>query len=256
MFFVISQLFSFLVMPLTVCLLLLLGGQFVSNRIWKRRLQILGVALLYVFSNDFLANLLINRWEPPFKAIVDLPSYEVGIVLSGVTNLSKAAEDRTFFAKGADRATHAMQLYKAGKIKKILVSGGQGFSPINDQREARKLADFLILAGVAENDILIEDQAKNTRENALLTKEMLQAYQYPTDQTHLLITSAFHMYRAELCFQKVGIQVHTFPVDYYGNDKVIDWKGLIQPSPISLQIWHKLVKEWIGIITYRLTGYI
>ncbi|EON78543.1 hypothetical protein ADIS_0893 [Lunatimonas lonarensis] len=256
MFFAISQLFSFLVMPLTICFLLLLAGQFFPNRVWKRRLQILGLLLLYVFSNGFVANLLINWWEPPYKSIANLPTYEVGIVLTGVTNLSKTAADRTFFDRGADRATHAVQLYKEGKIKKILVSGGQGFAPVNDQREARKLAEFMVIGGVAEDDILIEDQAKNTRENAQLTKDLLLSQNYSINETYLLITSAFHIYRAERCFLKVGINVHTFPVDYYGNDHVIDWKGLIQPSPGSLLIWHKLVKEWLGITIYRIAGYL
>ncbi|MCC5938687.1 MAG: YdcF family protein [Lunatimonas sp.] len=255
MFFYISQLFSFLVMPLTSVLILLVAGQIIREGRWKKRLQVAGVVLLLVVSNNFLANLLINYWEPPFKSISDLAHYEVGIVLTGVTNLSKTAEDRTFFSHGADRATHAIQLYKEKKLSKILITGGQGLDPVNDQKEARKLAEFMVIAGVLPEDIIVEDAAKNTRENAVFTKEMLEAYYYPTDQPYLLITSAFHMFRAEGCFKKVGLQVDTFPVDYYGNDRLLDYTGIFQPSPNALLIWHKLFKEWLGIAAYRLAGY-
>ena len=97
--------------------------------------------------------------------------------------------------------------------------------------------------------------AKNTRENALFTKEMLESHHYSIDETYLLITSAFHMYRAEGCFKKAGVKVDTFPVDYYGNDRILDYKGIVQPNPNAILIWHKLVKEWLGITMYRLVGY-
>ena len=255
MFFYISQLFSFLVMPLTSCLILLVAGQFMPLGPWKKRLRIAGLLILLVVSNGFLANLLINLWEPPFKSIAELPHSEVGIVLTGVTNLSKTADDRTFFSHGADRATHAVQLYKEKKLSKILITGGQGMDPINDQKEARKLAQFMVIAGVAGEDIIVEDEAKNTRENAVLTRELLEALGYSMDQPYLLITSAFHMYRAEGCFKKTGLQVDTFPVDYYGDDQLLDYRGIIQPNPSAILIWHKLFKEWLGIAMYRLVGY-
>ena len=58
-------------------------------------------------------------WEPEFKGFNEVKNHEIGIVLTGVTNLSKTAYDRTFFNKGADRITHALQLYRERKIKKI-----------------------------------------------------------------------------------------------------------------------------------------
>jgi uncharacterized SAM-binding protein YcdF (DUF218 family) len=142
-----------------------------------------------------------------------------------------------------------------GKIKKILITGGQGLNPANDNREAELLADFLEWAGVSAEDIIIENEAKNTRQNAVLAKEKLEREGYGPDQAYLLITSAFHMKRALGCFQKVGIKVHAFPVDYYGNDSGLTIKSILQPDPNALVKWHKLVKEWTGIAVYRTVGY-
>ncbi|MFC4873342.1 YdcF family protein [Negadavirga shengliensis] len=255
MFFYLSQSFSFLIMPLTICLVLLTAGIFLGKKKTGRRLLIAGLILLFFFTNSFLANFVMNAWEPPFQEMSTLPEYEIGIVLTGVTNLNKTSVDRTFFNKGADRATHAMQLYKMGKISKILITGGQGFSPVNDNTEAELLADFLVWAGVKPEDIIIENQAQNTRENAAFTKIKLAEEGYAPEETCLLITSAFHIKRAMGCFEKAGINVEAFPVDYYGSDSRLTFKSLFQPDPGALLNWHKLVKEWTGIAVYRTVGY-
>lgn len=195
-------------------------------------------------------------WEPEFKEFTEIKNHEIGIVLTGVTNLSKTAYDRTFFQKGADRITHALQLYRMGKIKKILITGGQGLNPVNPQSEAELLQRFLIMTGVPPKDVMIEDLAKNTAQNAQFTKEFLDTKGIDTNQEFLLITSAFHMYRAKGCFDKVGLKTETFPTDYYSHDTKYDLPAFLYPSPSSIENWHKLSKEWIGIIVYKLVGYI
>lgn len=211
--------------------------------------------MLLLFTNQFISNFVMNSWEPEFKSIDTLPTYPVGIVLTGVTNLDKTAYDRTFFSRGADRATHAVQLYKLGKIEKILITGGQGLDPLNPNTEAELLRDFMIIAGVEEENILIENQAKNTRQNAQFAGETLQINGYDKNQKSLLITSAFHMYRSKGCFDKVGVLTDTYPVDYYAHDSKFNLPSLFYPNPDALLQWHKLFKEWIGIITYKIAGY-
>jgi uncharacterized SAM-binding protein YcdF (DUF218 family) len=256
MFFYLSQFLSFLAMPLTIILICLIAGFWLRKKKYGKGLMLSGIILLLLFSNQFLANLVMVTWEPDFKAFDTLPTYEVGIVLTGVTNLNKTAYDRTFFNKGADRATHAVQLYKLGKIKKILITGGQGLDPANPNTEAKLLRDFMIMTGVPQEDILVEAEAKNTRENALFSKEMLSQNGFNLDQKFLLITSAFHMYRSKGCFDKVGLQTDTFPVDYYSEDIRFSIPLLLQPEPYSIFQWHRLFKEWIGITVYWVVGYV
>lgn len=256
MFYYLSQFFSFLAMPLTIVLLLFGVGLIYYHKQTGKRLVVTGLVLLLFFSNQFIANYAMYLWEPDFKAINTLPEYPVGIVLTGVTNLNKTAFDRTFFNKGADRATHAMQLYKMGKIKKILITGGQGFNPTNPNTEAEILADFMVVAGVLEKDILIENSAVNTRQNAVFSKITLEKEGFDLNSKFLLITSAFHMKRSKGCFDQVGILTDTFPVDYYAADPQLSLKNMIQPSPDALVNWHKLFKEWLGLFSYRLAGYI
>ena len=256
MFFYLSQFLSFLLMPLTLVLLLLASGLLVRKKSLSKKLQAGGLVLLLFFSNQFIANQAMLAWEPEFKMLDSLPEYELGIVLTGVTNLSKTAYDRTFFNKGADRATHAVQLYKLGKIKKILITGGQGLNPTNPNTEADLLRDFMLIAGVEAKDILIENEAKNTYQNAVFTKELLLQRGYDLQTESLLITSAFHMYRAKGCFDKVGLKTVTFPVDYYSHDPKFDLPILVYPDTSALVIWQKLFKEWLGLVMYKISGYI
>lgn len=256
MFFYLSQFLSFLAMPLTIVLILIVGGTVFLKKKWGKKMLWTGIGLLLFFTNPFLSNLALLAWEPEFKSFDEIESHEIGIVLTGVTNLSKTAYDRTFFNKGADRITHALQLYRMGKIKKILITGGQGLNPVNPQSEAELLQRFLIMAGLPESDVLIEDQSKNTAQNAQFTKDFLEKNGISTDQQFVLITSAFHMYRAKGCFDKVGLKTVTFPADYYSHDVKYDIPALIYPDADSLTFWNKLIKEWLGIVMYKIAGYL
>ncbi len=256
MFFYLSQFLGFLAMPLTLILLLIVGGAVFPRKKWGKKCLWTGIGLLLFFTNPFLSNLALLAWEPEFKHFEEIQTHEIGIVLTGVTNLSKTAYDRTFFNKGADRITHALQLYRMGKVKKILITGGQGLNPVNLQSEAELLQRFLLMAGVPESDVLIEDQSKNTAQNAAFTKAFLEQNQISTDQEFLLITSAFHMKRAKGCFDKVGLKTVTFPADYYSHDVKYDLPALVYPDAESLTYWNKLIKEWLGIAMYKAAGYI
>lgn len=256
MFFYLSQFLSFLAMPLTIVLILIVGGAVFIQKKWGKKMLWIGIGLLLFFTNPFLSNLALLAWEPDFKSFEEIETHEIGIVLTGVTNLSKTAYDRTFFNKGADRITHALQLYRMGKIKKILITGGTGLNPVNPQSEAEVLKRFLLMTGVPESDILIEDQSKNTAQNAKFTRAFLEKNGISIDQEFVLITSAFHMARAKGCFDKEGLKTVTFPVDYYSHEVKYDIPSLIYPDAESISYWHKLVKEWIGIAVYKATGYL
>ena len=255
MFFYFSQFLSFLAMPLTLVLLLLVTAVIFTPKSRGRKILGIGILLLVFFSNPFLSNLALLAWEPPYKSFEEIPNREIGIVLTGVTNLNKTTTDRTFFGKGADRITQALQLYRMGKIKKILITGGQGLNPTNPYSEAELLKRFLVMTGMPETDILIEEKSVNTRENAVFTKEFLEKNGIATDQEFVFITSAFHMPRSKKCFDKVGLKTIPFPVDYYSHDIKYDLPELLYPRPEALVNWQLLVREWIGLVVYRLVGY-
>lgn len=200
-----------------------------------------------------MATVAINTWEPsaiPYDQIQR--TYAYGIVLSGITNPNRPPYDRVQFNKGADRIVHALDLYKHGIIEKILITGGSGTLTFDGNKEAHSLRDFALNQGITNSDILIEDNARNTRENALFSKELISNF----SDSVILVTSAFHMYRAKKCFERINVPVVPFPTDHCGRELFYTPDDVLIPSLYGLKIWTILIKEWIGIMAYRAAGYI
>jgi uncharacterized SAM-binding protein YcdF (DUF218 family) len=205
------------------------------------------------FSNSFIINEVLSAWEVESVKFSNIKKYDFGIVLTGVTNSRRTLRDRVNFDKGADRVLHTIQLYKSGKIKKIIISGGSGLLLGDTISEAEELAKVFLLCGVPEQDLILEKKSVNTRENALLTKELID--QKNMKGSYLLITSAFHMRRASLCFNKVGLKTDVFPVDFYTEQRRFS-PDMLLPNEHALSKWTILSHEILGVITYKVMGYI
>jgi len=255
MFFILSKTLNFLVMPFTVVCLLLLLSLIIRNMRWKKICFWTGLILMFFFSNDFIANEIMRAWEVKTRAYSDMKPHALGIVLTGVTISELQPDDRVYFHRGADRVTHAVQLYKLGLIEKILISGGTGLLTIDEEPEANKLRKAMVMMGVSDRDIFIENESRNTHESAVRVKPMLISLQLaPADC--LLITSAFHMRRSLACFRKEGLTLAPFSTDFYAHPRFFYPDILFVPDLEAMVLWQKLIKEWVGIVAYKLVGYI
>ena len=201
---------------------------------------------------------MITAWETESISLRDIEEpYDIGILLSGYArNPNFLLNDDYFFelGGGVNRLTQTIELYRLGKIKKILISGGSATILTKTVSESENTKVFLIRLGIPESDILIESKSRNTYENALYTKEFLDQENLQ-GQKLLLITSAFHIFRAEKCFKKVGLNVTSFSVDFHGRTLFFHPEDLI-PSTGAIEDWKLLIKEWIGIAVYRLKDYL
>lgn len=193
-------------------------------------------------------------WEYEPVPIATLDTYDVAIVFSGVTKGSKTPRDRVYFNEGADRITHTLQLYNEGKVKHIIVSGGLGFEQVENSAAADRLKSFLTMAGVPDSVITVEPEAVNTYENAVKTTEILKR-DFP-NQKYLLVTSAFHMKRSEMCLAKQGVEFDVFPAGYLTDRPNFNFEDVVIPRATAIEKWEKLFKEWVGIATYKVMGYL
>jgi uncharacterized SAM-binding protein YcdF (DUF218 family) len=175
-------------------------------------------------------------------------------VLTGTT-LSLKPNDRVYFQRGADRVVHTVQLFKLGHIENILISGGTGRLIADDEPEADQFKKAMILMGVPEENIIIENETRNTYESAVQVKKMLQDSSFNNSDL-LLITSAFHMRRSLACYKKAGLQPEPFSTDFYSHENVYYFDALFVPKVDALFTWHKLIREWVGFIAYKMAGYV
>jgi uncharacterized SAM-binding protein YcdF (DUF218 family) len=158
------------------------------------------------------------------------------------------------FFRGVDRLIQTIDLYKRGVIKKIIFTGGSGRILKPQMKEGGLLKPYILKMGVAEQDLYIENESNNTRENALFTKELIEKEKL--NGTFLLITSAFHMRRSIGCFRKVGYNIDYYVTDRYAGPRKWDPDFLFIPNVSTINDWNVILKEWVGYITYKLMGYI
>lgn len=178
---------------------------------------------------------------------------DVAIVLTGMTRTGMQPNDQLHFADGIDRLTESIRLHKDGATKRILLSGGYG-SLIDHEIESEMLATMLIDCGVNKRNILMERESRNTFENAKFTARLLEELNLK-DRQLMLVTSAFHMRRAILCFSKQDIEVIPYPVDFRSKELKLDISLLI-PSSYAIESWKLIIEESVGIAVYRVMGYI
>lgn len=209
--------------------------------------------MLLFFTNPFIANEAWLLWEEPPTPFPKLQRYDAAIILTGITNQDKSPQDRIYTNKGADRVLQPIHLYKKGYVRKIIISGGSGSLFKKVSSESAEFKSILVCSGIPANDILLEEKSRNTHENAVFTKALLN--QHTELKKLLLVTSAFHMRRATGCFEKQGIQSDQFSVDFYTKDRSFSPVDLVVPQEYSLYLWQKLFHEMLGYIVYQIAGY-
>jgi uncharacterized SAM-binding protein YcdF (DUF218 family) len=132
----------------------------------------------------------------------------------------------------ADRLDRAIRFDEAGGRKAaFVVSGGKGA----DERvsEAFAMKQYLLARGVHETRIIMEDRSKNTYENTLFSKEIMEEIN-PTYRC-MIVTSNYHVLRAVILAKNVGL-----------NAQGIGGKTALYYLPAAF------IREYIAIIfTYK-----
>jgi uncharacterized SAM-binding protein YcdF (DUF218 family) len=258
MFFLLSKLLDFVLEPALWLVLLPLGALLARNPHWRRRWLGSAFAAAVVFTNPGLSNELLRRWElPPVRlAALDAQPADAAVLLTGITDPRRGPTDRVYLDRGADRFTHALWLYRAGRVRRIIISGGSGavLGRPGARTEAQDLSVLLRLAGVPTSAIWLEQRSRNTRENARYTQELL-AQRGVAQPRLVLVTSAFHQRRAIGCFRKAGLEVQPFPAGYLTVQRQSTPAYWLLPSTGALEQWSVLLHEVTGYVVYKLLGY-
>lgn len=216
----------------------------------KKRLLILTASLSILFSNGFLRNEAELAWQVNKSGIVPGKKYEAGILLGGLSGYDKHQVGH--FSGACDRFIETVILYKQGIIQKIVVSSGSANLFIKAPGEADFLYEKLLASGIPAKDILIENKSRNTFENATFSKHILDSLHL--SGPYVLISSAFHLHRALQVFDKAGMKVAPYPCAFNATEKIYNWDDYIWPSLDVLVSWGGLVKEFVGVAMYKLTG--
>lgn len=246
MFFFFSKVAYFFLSPENWIIALILIILITRPPVVKKRLKVALLVAIFFFGNEYIYTELVNAWQPRPVKLPGNATYDAGILLGGLTSFD---QNRIGFFNGAsDRFIAASTLYKTGKIRKIIVSGGA--LKKNVPLEGDYLYKRLIDIGVATDDIIVENRSRTTFENAAFTKQMLDSLHLK--EPLILVTSAVHVPRAERVFKKAGINVISFPCHYSVLNKRMGIFNFLIPSLSTIVSWSGFLKEVVGLAGYTI----
>ena len=249
--FVFLKIILLLFRPIFWIVLLAIIALFSKNVVRRVLLFKLSIILLLVFSNPFIAHLITTAYEVNPTPDVINHHYSAGIVLGGFVSYN-SGDDSGYFNSAADRFIETSLLYKKGIIDHIVIAAGNGYITKHEFKEADFIKTRFIELGIPEASIYTDPYSKNTLENAANSKRIIDSVHL--SPPFLLISSALHLRRAKIAFTKKGIPVDLFPCDFsskgVGNNVLED---ILLPSASALNDWNILIKEWLGIIVYKIS---
>ena len=252
MFFALSKLLLFRTKPLTWALVCLLIGLLTKNALRKKRFLI-GVALIvFLFGNAVLFNEVMLRWEGSRSRLPAPHAPGVAVVLGGYASWDPVRQ-RGQLTEAGDRLFGAIRLYHSGLVHKVLITGGAGDLFQKQRSEAAYVRQMLQEAGIPDSAIWAESASRNTHENAVFTRRLCDSLK--VNGPFYLLTSAAHMPRSIGCFRKAGMDVIPYPQHFISKaGRGYNFQDYLLPSAYVLNQWEPLLKEWVGVLAYRLSG--
>ncbi len=105
-----------------------------------------------------------------------------------------------------ERINHAIDLYRHGRVHKIIFTGGQGNR--NEPTEAAAARAYALSNGISPGDILIEQRSHTTYENLVFAKQLADVHGL---KKVLIVSDPMHMKRAIAMAQDVGLDAYPSP---------------------------------------------
>lgn len=220
----------------------------------RRRLLLATVplGLLLACSLPAVALLAMGSLEWQYRPLKQRPAdAQAIVVLSGY--VQPPAAGQAHWELGEDtlaRCFRAAELYHEGSPCPVVVSGGKVSPADPGPLMAPLMRDFLVGQGVCPDDVIVEDQARTTHENAINSCKLLRERGI---EKVILVTDAAHMLRAAGCFEKEGVAV----VPCGCRHRTLHFDGRLEdflPSGRALVRCDVVAHEWLGVLWYKLQG--
>ena len=249
--------FADLLQPFTLAYLavaLTLAWQWRRSNAARRQLRWLTLAfvLLTTLCLPLTAYFALGSLEWGYPPQASRPPQAPLVVLSGWAFRPDGVRQECILGLDSQfRCMRAVELYRQTGPCPIYLTGGKVKPDDVGPTLSALMRDFLIEHGVKEADIVIEEQSRNTHENALYGGELLRAS--GVDEI-VLITSASHLPRATRCFTALGFRVIPVGCEYQAAN--FNWALVtFLPSPDGASGVQRAFHEWVGLALYWARGH-
>ena len=255
MFFYLSKILWFFAAPSNLLTVLaLMGALLCGTRFARagRRLALVAGALLLFIGIAPVGNLLFfvleNRF--PTQPQTGLDPYGIVVLGGAIDEIVGKSRGQVSMDEAAERMSEAAVLARLYPNARLVFSGGSNAFFERGVTEADEAQKYFVQAGIAPERIELESKSRNTFENAVFTRELVKP---EPGQRWLLVTSAFHMPRSIGIFRKAGFPVIAYPVDYRTEATLAEARPMREVA-IGLHRFDAALREWIGLVAYRLSG--
>ncbi|GGD32801.1 membrane protein [Malaciobacter pacificus] len=232
--------------PIGIFLLFLAFIFLISNSYKKAKVfSILALLWFILLSNQFISNAILSPLENSHKALLETPNVNYILVLgSGHKSDDNISITSQVKSTGVNRLVEGIRHYNKLENVKFIVSGYSGFDENSHASMQEKLA---ISLGVNPNDIIRLDTPKDTYSEAIEVKKIVD------NQAFILVTSASHMKRSMLLFQKVGLNPIAAPTQNLAYESE-GYSSYFNSE--NLRKVEVAVHEYLGILWSKIRGQI
>ena len=237
------------ILPLIFSPLMLVIGLIILGIIFNiRKFTLIGIIILIFSSLPIISNKFIAYLEKDYKPIEisEIENVDAIVVLSGMIKVVGDEENLKYeFTDSIDRFFTGLDLFNNDNAPILILTRGKMPWSVGIA-EGEYLKVLAIKYGVPEENIILTDEVQNTDQEAKSIKEILTE-----NSKIILVTSAFHMPRAEKVFKAANINVIPFPVDFQSSKLKTTIMDFI-PSAVSLFDTSHFLREMIGRLYYYL----
>jgi uncharacterized SAM-binding protein YcdF (DUF218 family) len=255
MFFNASKIFWLIAEPVSLAIFVgLLGIVLLFTRFARagRALMAGAMIALAVGSLTPIGVVLLRPLEDRFpQPSAAMPPPTGIIVLGGAVDTARSESRRQVYLDAdAARMTAAVELARRYPNARLVFTGGSAGFPHEGLAEAISVRELWLSLGVPAEQMVFEEKSRNTWENAVFARDLVKP---KPGETWLLVTSAWHMPRSVGIFRHVGFPVVPYPVAYrtFGDGREFRVSVSILDRLAMLDLG---VREWIGLLAYRLAG--
>lgn len=256
----LSKFLPLFIYPLgfTILLLILVLIFWKKQRLVKS-VMILVLVILFLGGNRYISSILARSLEWRFPAPDLSFAPDAIVILGGGTEPAISPRQSVEVNAAGDRVFYGAILARQFPKASVIVSGGDiDFLDIAASTPAQDMVSLLELMGISQVRIILQENSQNTFEDAQLTCKLIDENRF---SRVLLVTSAMHMPRSMMMFEKAGCTVFPAPTDYTITEAA--WQHLwhpnveeffinLIPAYTNLSTLTKSLKEYFGIVYYTL----
>ena len=240
----LHKILPLLVSPIIIVIFLLILGILKKSK----KISFAAILILIFSSLPFISKKLTYYLEKDYSPILvsDINKADAIVVLGGMIGVIKTKNGYTYeFGDAIDRFFSVIDLFKNKKANFLVFTRGQlpWSVGIPEGEYLKKAIDF----GIPDENIILTEKVQNTDEEAKEIKKL-----FPDKNTRIiLVTSAYHMTRAEKVFKAADLNITAYPVDFKKNSRNFTVMDLI-PSADALSGTSYFVREIIGRTYYKI----